>query len=90
MAGLDADDIELIVYGSAHQDQMPTASTRIQEMLGISECAEISVHANCTSAYKALAIAHDMIGTAGSAMHWSSHPPCHHQNSSQNITTSRW
>jgi len=61
LAGLDADDVEFIVYGSAHQDQMPTASTRIQEMLGISECAEISVHANCTSAYKALAIAHDMI-----------------------------
>jgi|WetSurMetagenome_2_1015567.scaffolds.fasta_scaffold73236_2 3-oxoacyl-[acyl-carrier-protein] synthase III len=61
MAGLAANDVEFIVYGSAHQDQMPTASTRIQEMLGISECAEISVHANCTSAYKALAIAHDMI-----------------------------
>jgi 3-oxoacyl-[acyl-carrier-protein] synthase III len=60
-AGINPDEVELIVYGSAHQDQMPTASVRIQEMLGIGECAEISVHANCTSAYKAITIAHDMI-----------------------------
>jgi 3-oxoacyl-[acyl-carrier-protein] synthase-3 len=60
-AGIAAEHVELIVFGSAHQDQMPTASTRIQEALGIEHCAEISVHANCTSAYKALAIAHDMI-----------------------------
>lgn len=60
-AGVEAKDIDLIVYGSAHQDQMPTASVRIQEGLGIEQCAEISVHANCTSAYKALMIASDMI-----------------------------
>ena len=60
-AGVKPEEVELIVYGSAHQDQMPTASVRIQEMLGIAECSEISVHANCTSAYKAIAIAHDMI-----------------------------
>jgi 3-oxoacyl-[acyl-carrier-protein] synthase III len=55
------EDIELIVYGSAHQDQMPTASVRIQEMLGIEQCGEISVHANCTSAYKALLLGHDLL-----------------------------
>ena len=60
-AGLPAADVELIVYGSAHQDQMPTASVRIQEALGIGQCAEISIHANCTSAYKALTVAHDLI-----------------------------
>ncbi|MEI7726266.1 MAG: 3-oxoacyl-ACP synthase [Bacteroidota bacterium] len=54
-------DIDLIVYGSAHQDQMPTASVRIQEALGIEQCAEISVHANCTSAYKALLLGADLI-----------------------------
>jgi 3-oxoacyl-[acyl-carrier-protein] synthase III len=59
--GIKNTDIDLIVYGSAHQDQMPTASVRIQESLGIEKCAEISVHANCTSAYKALLIAHDML-----------------------------
>jgi 3-oxoacyl-[acyl-carrier-protein] synthase III len=60
-AGMDAADIELIVYGSAHQDQMPTASVRIQEMLGIEQCGEISIHANCTSAYKALLVGNDLL-----------------------------
>ena len=60
-AGMIATDVELIVYGSAHQDQMPTASVRIQEALGIEQCAEISIHANCTSAYKALLIGADLI-----------------------------
>ncbi|MEI7983713.1 MAG: 3-oxoacyl-ACP synthase, partial [Bacteroidota bacterium] len=60
-AGLEAGEIELIVYGSAHQDQMPTASVRIQEALGIEQCAEFSIHANCTSAYKALLVASDLI-----------------------------
>jgi 3-oxoacyl-[acyl-carrier-protein] synthase III len=60
-AGMQPDDIELIVYGSAHQDQMPTASVRIQEALGIEQCAEISIHANCTSAYKALLTGHDLL-----------------------------
>ena len=60
-AGMTPGDIDLIVYGSAHQDQMPTASVRIQESLGIEQCAEISVHANCTSAYKALLLGADLI-----------------------------
>lgn len=60
-AGIKAEDIDLIVYGSAHQDQMPTASVRIQEALGIEQCGEMSIHANCTSAYKALLIAGDFI-----------------------------
>ena len=60
-AGVQAGDVGLIVYGSAHQDQMPTASVRIQEQLGIERCAELSIHANCTSAYKSLLVANDMI-----------------------------
>lgn len=60
-AGLKPEDIDLIVYGSAHQDQMPTASVRIQEALEIEQCGEISIHANCTSAYKALLVATDFI-----------------------------
>jgi 3-oxoacyl-[acyl-carrier-protein] synthase-3 len=60
-AGMKPGEIDLIVYGSAHQDQMPTASVRIQEALGIEQCAEISVHANCTSAYKALLLGADLI-----------------------------
>jgi len=61
MAEVDAGDIDLITYGSPHQDQMPTASVRIQEALGIESCDELSIHANCTSAYKALYCAHQLI-----------------------------
>ncbi len=60
-AGMQAEDVDLICYGSAHQDQMPTASARIQEELGIEACSEFSIHANCTSAYKALYLAHQLI-----------------------------
>jgi 3-oxoacyl-[acyl-carrier-protein] synthase-3 len=61
MAGIPAGEIEFLAYGSAHQDQMPTASVRIQEALGIERCAEISIHANCTSAYKAFLVACDFV-----------------------------
>jgi 3-oxoacyl-[acyl-carrier-protein] synthase III len=60
-AGRKAEDVELIVYASAHMDQMPTPSVRIQESLGIKQCAEFSIHANCTSAYKAILLANDLI-----------------------------
>lgn len=60
-ANMEASDIDLILYGSAHQDQMPTASVRIQEQLGIEQCGEISIHANCTSAYKALLLGYDLL-----------------------------
>jgi 3-oxoacyl-[acyl-carrier-protein] synthase III len=60
-AGMTAKEIDLICYGSPHQDQMPTASVRIQEALGIDACDELSIHANCTSAYKALYLAHALI-----------------------------
>jgi len=70
MAGINATDVDLICYGSAHQDQMPTASVRIQEALGIETCAEFSIHANCTSAYKALYLAHRLLraGQYGTAL----------------------
>ena len=61
LAGMQASEIDLICYGSAHQDQMPTASVRIQEALDIETCQEFSVHANCTSAYKALYLAQELI-----------------------------
>lgn len=60
-AKMEASEVDLILYGSAHQDQMPTASVRIQEALGIEQCGEISIHANCTSAYKALLLGHDLL-----------------------------
>ncbi|UCG27635.1 MAG: 3-oxoacyl-ACP synthase III family protein [Bacteroidales bacterium] len=61
MASLSPEDIDLIIYGSAHQDQMPTTSVRIQEALGIEKCGELSVHANCTSAYKGVLLAYDLL-----------------------------
>ena len=60
-AGLMAQDVDLICYGSAQQNFMPPATVRIQEALGIDSCAEFSIHSNCTSAYKALFIAKEMI-----------------------------
>lgn len=60
-AGISAAEIDLICYGSAHQDQMPTASVQIQEALGIEVCEELSIHANCTSAYKAFYLGHQLI-----------------------------
>lgn len=62
-SGIDPEEIDLICYGSAHQDQMPTASVRIQEALGIEICDEFSIHANCTSAYKALYLAHQLVAS---------------------------
>lgn len=62
-AGMNKEDIEYIAYGSPHQDQMPTASVRIQEALGIAHCGEMSIHANCTSAYKALLTAYELVGS---------------------------
>lgn len=61
MAGMAPSDVDLICYGSSHQDQMPTASVRIQEALGIESCTEFSIHANCTSAYKAIYLAHQLL-----------------------------
>ncbi len=61
MAGFQKKDIEFIAYGSPHQDQMPTPSVMIQDILGIERCGEISIHANCTSAYKALLTAYELI-----------------------------
>jgi len=60
-ANLRADDVELIVFGSPLMEQIPPSTTRIQEALGIETCAEMAVHSNCTSAYKALMIAYDMV-----------------------------
>ncbi|NIQ80113.1 MAG: 3-oxoacyl-ACP synthase, partial [Anaerolineae bacterium] len=42
-------------------EQIPPITTRIQEALGIDTCSEMAIHSNCTSAYKALMVAHDMV-----------------------------
>ena len=76
-AGLKAGDIDLIVYGSAHQDQMPTTSVRIQEALGNEHCGEMGIHANCTSAYKAFLVASDLLSPDVIKGLWFFLPVCH-------------
>jgi 3-oxoacyl-[acyl-carrier-protein] synthase III len=60
-ARLEPSQVDFLAYGSPHMDQMPTPSVLIQEALGIEHCAEIAIHANCSSAYKALWVAHRML-----------------------------
>ena len=60
-AGIDAKDIDLLVYGSNYSEQMPPLSARIQEELGIDICTEFQIHSNCTSIYKAIDIAHEYL-----------------------------
>ena len=60
-AHMSANEIELIVYGAPYMYQLPTPSVRIQEALGIEHCAELSIHANCTSPYKAVLLAGELL-----------------------------
>jgi 3-oxoacyl-[acyl-carrier-protein] synthase III len=61
-AGIDAEDIELIVHAGILYDYLcPPTSTLIQEALSIPYCAEIAIHSNCTAVYKALQVASDLI-----------------------------
>lgn len=60
-AHLTTSDIDCIVYGAPYMFEMPSPSAKLQEMLGIESCAELSIHANCTSIYKAILVASDMI-----------------------------
>jgi len=60
-AKMNPNDIEMLIFAGSHVDQMPTISPRILEALGIEFGAEMTIHSNCTSPYKAFIIAHDMI-----------------------------
>lgn len=62
-AGLEAKDIDLLIYGGAYSHQLPPLSTRIQEALGIERCGEFHIHSNCTSVYKGLKLAHSLLKT---------------------------
>jgi 3-oxoacyl-[acyl-carrier-protein] synthase III len=62
MAGLQPEDIDLIVYAGIMMEYVcPPTTTLIQEALQIPQCAEYSIHSNCTSIYKALQLASDQI-----------------------------
>ncbi len=63
MAGVKPEEVDLLVYGSSSLDHFicPPTSAFVQQELGIDYCAEITIHSNCTSSYKALQVAHDMV-----------------------------
>ncbi|MFM7201071.1 MAG: 3-oxoacyl-ACP synthase III family protein [Myxococcota bacterium] len=62
-AGLKPQDVDLRIYAGCSQDAFicPPTSTFVQQHLGIERCAELSIHANCTSTYKAIQVAADQI-----------------------------
>ncbi len=63
MAGIEPGDVDLLVYGSSSLDRFicPPTSAFVQQELGIDYCAEMTIHSNCTSSYKALQVAHDLV-----------------------------
>jgi 3-oxoacyl-[acyl-carrier-protein] synthase-3 len=61
-ANLAPQEIDLIVYAGIFYDYLcPPSSVLVQEALQIPYCAEMSIHSNCTSTYKALQVATDLI-----------------------------
>ncbi|MBD3308255.1 hypothetical protein GF339_17540 [candidate division KSB3 bacterium] len=61
-AGLKASEIDLLVFGGILMENIcPPTSTLIQDALKIDYCAEFSIHSNCTSIYKAIQLAADLI-----------------------------
>jgi len=66
-AGREASDVDLIVLATATPDQtFPASATKVQAMLGISDCVAFDVAAVCSGFLYALQIADSMI-RAGSA-----------------------
>ncbi|MBL8531182.1 MAG: ketoacyl-ACP synthase III [Hyphomonadaceae bacterium] len=63
-AGLDAGDVDLIVYGSCSSDeQVPNAASGVQHALGAQRAASMDVNTACTSFLYALSTATAMIRT---------------------------
>lgn len=60
-AKMDVKDIDLLIYAGGYSHQMPPFSSRLQAALGMGICAEYQIHANCTSVYKAIKVAHSML-----------------------------
>ncbi|PZU11849.1 beta-ketoacyl-ACP synthase III [Sphingomonas sp.] len=66
-AGIDASAIDLIVLATATPDQtFPASATKIQHMLGITDCVAFDVAAVCSGFLYAVSVAESMI-RAGSA-----------------------
>ena len=60
-AEMSPEDIELIVYGAPYMYEMPSPSAKLQEALGIESCSELSIHSNCTSIYKSILVASELL-----------------------------
>ncbi len=70
-AGIDANDIGLIVLATATPDQtFPASATKVQAALGINDCVAFDVQAVCSGFLYALSVAESMIrtGTAKAAL----------------------
>jgi 3-oxoacyl-[acyl-carrier-protein] synthase III len=62
MAGMNPQEIELLVMSCPSYDQStPPTSALLQERLGISTCAEMEIHSNCSGVGKAVQVAFDAI-----------------------------
>lgn len=63
-AGLDAKDVELIVYGSCSNDeQVPNSASGVQAAIGAAKAASMDVNTACTSFLYSLSTANAMIRT---------------------------
>ena len=70
-AGVDAEDVDLIIFGSCTPDEMvPNAASRVQLLLGIKKAAAFDLNTACTSGMYALSVASSMIrsGAARTAL----------------------
>ncbi len=63
-AGVDAGDVDLIVYGScSHDEQVPNSASGVQAALGATRAAAMDVNTACTSFLYSLSTATAMIKT---------------------------
>lgn len=63
-AGLDAGDLDLIVYGSCSNDeQVPNSASGVQAAIGAGKAASMDVNTACTSFLYSLSVASAMIRT---------------------------
>ena len=61
-AGIEPNDIDLIVLATATPDQtFPSSATKVQALLGVDDCIAFDVHAVCTGFLYALTVADSML-----------------------------
>ena len=61
-AGIDADDVDLIILATATPDQtFPSSATKVQAALGIRDCIAFDIAAVCSGFLYALSVADSMI-----------------------------